>query len=69
MPIPQLLGSGISLIADDFFKFLSVKVKRKKKYFFSTWFNGKERNKNKIFDYIFQKKYSSEYFSWYDKSY
>ena len=26
-----------------------------------------ERNKNKIFDYIFKKKNSSEYFSWYDK--
>ena len=69
MPIPQLLGSGISLIADDFFKFLSVKVlKEKKKVIsFQHGFNGKERNKNKIFDYIFQKKYSSEYFSWYDK--
>ena len=69
MPIPQLLGSGISLINDDFFKFLSVKVlKEKKKVIsFQHGFNGKERNKNKIFDYIFQKKYSSEYFSWYDK--
>ena len=58
MPIPQLLGSGISLIADDFFKFLSVKVlKEKKKVIsFQHGFNGKERNKNKIFDYIFSKK-------------
>ena len=69
MPMPQLLGSGISLIDDDFFKFLSVRVlKEKKKVItFQHGFNGKERNKNKIFDYVFQKKYSSEYLSWYDK--
>ncbi len=69
MPMPQLLGSGISLIDDDLFKLLSIRVlKEKKKVItFQHGFNGKERNKNKIFDYVFQKKYSSEYFSWYDK--
>ena len=67
--IPSL-GSAVSIIYDDKFKFLSVKLLEKKKNIFSLQhgFIGKETKKSSVYDTIYQKKYSSKVIDWYSKS-
>ncbi len=66
--IPSL-GSAVSIIYDDKFKFLSVKLLEKKKNIFSLQhgFIGKETKERSVYDTIYQKKYSSKVIDWYSK--
>lgn len=63
------LGSGGSIMYDDMFKFLSVKLLNQKKKVISLQhgFMGKEIKGRLIYDQIYQKKYSSKFLGWYDK--
>ncbi len=64
------LSSAVSLIYDDLYKFFSVKllINNKKLISLQHGFVGKEKKEKRVYDTIYQKRYSSKNISWYDKN-
>ncbi len=64
------LASAVSLVYDDLYKFFSVKLLTNNKKLISLQhgFVGKEKKEKRVYDIIYQKKYSSKVIGWYDKN-
>ena len=63
-----LLGSAVLLIPDDNFKFLSAEVLNRKGKLITLQHGlvGKEKKEKEPFDRVFQKRYATKNFDWYD---